>query len=363
MEVKRTLIVDSTEYLSKALSQLDESPAVIVTKNGAYLGMIDHGSISGGIKNPHNVKCETVICKPPVLLETAGVMERVDAFLVGHFKALPVLGPKKSPLGITTRVELLEDMLGAGLIPKVGVSEVMNSPVYTIDEKESIGSAKRLMKEKRAHRLVVTRKGKFIGVVSNYDMSAWSGNTNMAGGRKDIKQSEPINVDLMSISSFLRPDVTLVKQDAALESAVKRMIAKQASSVIVITDSKPVGVISALDIFKILQSHATEGASISVSGLGEDNAEYYGRVQEKLGRVLERFGNSFNVRNASFHLKETKSVYRVRIYFDTDDGHLSVKVERGGLKEAIDELAAELNNVLRRKKEMRKQKPRTTHAR
>ncbi|MFZ5501088.1 MAG: CBS domain-containing protein, partial [Candidatus Micrarchaeota archaeon] len=327
MEIKRTLVVDSAEFLSKALPQLDESPAVIVTRNGSYLGMIDHMSVSGGIKNPHNVKCETVICKPPVLLETAGVMERVDAFLVGHFKALPVLGPKKSPLGITTRVELLSDMLGSNLVPNLSVKELMSSPVYTIDENESIGSAKRLMKDKKAHRLVVTRKGKIIGVVSNYDIGSWSGTTNLIGGRKDIRQSEPINVDLMGISSFLRPDMTLVNQDATLEFAVKRMIAKHVSSVIVVSDNKPIGVISALDIFKLVQSQAEEGVAINVSGLGEDNASYYNRVQEKLGRVLERFGESFNIRNASFHLKETKSTFNVRMYFDTDDGHVSVKVE------------------------------------
>ena len=363
MEVKRTLVVDSADHLSKVLSQLDESPAVIVTKNGRYVGLIDHRSVTGGIKNPHNVRCETVIVKPPALLETAGVMERVEAFLVGHFKALPVIDTKKSPVGITTRVELLKDMLEANLVPKMGVPDVMSSPVYSIEDKENIAAARNLMKEKKAHRLVVTRRGKLIGVVSSYDMGSWTGKPNLPGGKKDVRKSEPINVGNMSISSFLRPDATLVREDSTLEDAVKRMIAKQVSSVIVVAERKPLGVISALDIFKIVQEQTTEGILINVSGLGEDNAGYYGRVQNKIGRVLERFSNSFNMRDVNFHLKESKSVYRTRIYFDTDQGHISVKVERGDIKEAIDELAVELNKVLRRKKDMRKQKPRTTHAR
>jgi CBS domain-containing protein/ribosome-associated translation inhibitor RaiA len=362
MEIKHTLVLDGSDSLSKALSQLDETPAVIVTKEGKYIGIIDHHSVSLGIRNPDTVRCETVVKKPPVLLANAGVMERVDAFLGGHYKALPVLDEDKAPIGITTRVELLKELLVDDSVPHVNVVEVMNSPVFMIDEKETLSAAKSLLKEKDAHRLVATRNGKLIGLISAYDLAAWSARPNLPSGRKDIKHSEPIKVDDMSISSFMRPDMTIVKEEASLDDAVRRMIDKQVSYVIVARDSKPIGVVSALDIFKIYQAKSKVGIPIQVSGLGEDNAAYFDRIQAKFGHVFEKSSASFNIRNCSVHVKENKSVYSVNAYFETDEGHVSLKLERGSLQEAIDEIAMEALEILRKKKDQRKVKPRIVHA-
>lgn len=364
MEIVRTLILDSSDSLSKALTQLDESPAVIVTKNGEYVGIIDHGFVSHGVREPHKVKCDNVLSKPPVLLESASVSERVEAFMLGHFKALPVLDTERKPLGITTRVELLKDMVVESMVPQMKVTELMSSPAFTIDEDETVGGAKKALKDNGTHRLIVTRKGKFIGIVSTYDIS-WGGKPNLAGGHKDIHMSEPINVEDMKLSGFLRPDATLVKEDATIEEAVRRMIDKRVSTVIVVSESKPLGVVSALDIFRKVQEMASakDGIQIQVSGLGQDDAAYFGRIYQKIGHVLEKFGQSFNIRNSSVHVKSNKSTYVVTVYFETDDGHVSLKTERGTLKEGIDELADEVNEVLRKKKEQRKPKPRVTHAR
>lgn len=362
MEIVRTMVLDSSDSLSKALSQLDETPAVIVTRNGEYFGIIDHQCVGGGMRNAHKVKCETVIAKPPILLETASLKERIEAFLLGHFKALPVVDSAKKPLGITTRVELLKEMVVESMVPSIQVSEIMSSPVFTIDEGETVAAAKKALKEKNARRLAVTRVGKLIGVLSAFDIGTRSSKPNLPGGRKDIRLSEPINLDNMKISGILRPDVTIVKEGASLEEAVRRMIDKQVSAVIVSSNNKPLGVVSALDVFKRVQEMSQDGIQIQVSGLKEDDAAYFGRIYSKIGHVLERFGQSFNIRNASVHVKSGKSTYVVRVYFETDRGHFSLKTERGTLKEGIDELAVEVNEVLRKKKEQRRPKPRRTHA-
>lgn len=362
MEIKQTLVLDGSDSLSKALPQLDESPAVIVTKNGKYLGIIDHRCVTQGVRDPHSVKCETVIVKPPVVSTGTGARELMDAFLLGSFKALPVLDGEKNPVGITTRVELLKDIVIEGAVPQMPVVDLMSSPAFTIDENETIANAKRSLKDNNAHRLVVTRKGKFIGIVSNFDISAWSSKPNLAGGRKDIRHSEPIRVDDMKISGFLRPDATLVKNDATLEEAARRMIDKQVSAVIVVLESKPLGIVSALDIFRRVRDLSAAGIQIQVSGLKDEDAQYFERVYEKIGHVLERFMSSFNIRNASVHVKEGKSTYVVTLYFDTDNGHVSLKAEKGTLKEGIDELAVEANEILRKRKEQKRPKPRVTRA-
>ncbi len=364
MDIKRTLVLDSSESLSKALPELDESPAVIVTKGGRYWGIIDHRSLSLGMRVPQNVKCESAITKPPVLSEEADIGQRLDAFLLGHHKALPVCGKDEVPLGVTTRVELLKDLVVEGMIPQVEVSELMSSPAYTIESAEPVGKAKKMLKDKKARRLVVTSRGNLVGVVSSYDIGVWSAKPNLlSGGRKDIRQNEQISVDEMKIAEFLRPDVTLVDEGASLEEASRRMIDKGVSAVIVVSGRKPLGVLAAIDIFKKIQEMSEEGVPIAISGLDEDTISYYTHIRNRIGRALDKFVKSFAIRNCSVHVKEGKSTFVVSVYFDMERGHVSLKREKDSLQDAVDEVADELVGILRKKKDLRTVKPRVTHAR
>ena len=151
MDIKPTLVLDSKEPLSKAISELtDTGTAVVVTKKGKYYGTIDDRSLGYAFTDTKRTQCETVITKPPTLSPESGVLARIKAFLLGHFKALPVVDGEGQVLGITTRVELLQDMLDAKLMPKSKVSDLMSAPVYTIDENDTIANARHCSKNTNA---------------------------------------------------------------------------------------------------------------------------------------------------------------------------------------------------------------------
>ena len=363
MEIKKTLILDCSEPVSKATAYLMEMPSVIVTKNGKYYGLLDHRSIaSHGIRGPNTVKCETVVVKPPVLITTSGILERVNAFLLGHFKGLPVVDEENNPLGITTRVELLNDMRKEKLLPTENVAELMSTPAYTITEDETLATAKRVMKEKNARRLIVIRNTYPIGLVSAFEIASWATKPKESGRKSKGGVANEKTAEDMRISDFLRPDITTIEQGANLEEAVDKMVKNQVSAVIVTTNKKPAGVLSALDIFKKLQENSQTSIEITISGLNEENRGEYTHIKEKIGHVLDKFSRSFNIRNVSVHVKEQKSTCVVSVYLETDEGHTSLKEERKSLKETVDELAAELNRILGKKKELRQLKPRVMHA-
>jgi CBS domain-containing protein len=360
MEIKETVILEGSEPLSKVLTHLDETPAVIVTRKGKYYGVIDHRSVGLGFKKPHETRCEKAVVKPPLIVRTATIPERVEYFLQGHFKALPVVDERHEPVAITTRVELLKDLMREKLVPKGNVKDMMSQPVYTIEERRRIADVKRELKERSARRLIVTRNNKPVGVVSSYDIGAWKDRHNMAGGRKDVHLSEPIDFDDMELSGFLRPDITTIEATASIDEAARRMIDKEVSGVIVVSRSRPVGILSALDIFKYLHDVLEERIMLQISGLDEENVRHYNDIQGKLGHVLDKFRKAFNIRDARVHVKEDKKTFHVNIHFSTDEGPVSLKGERATLKETVDELAVELDKVLNKKKEKRRVKPRAT---
>ncbi|MFH2101489.1 MAG: CBS domain-containing protein, partial [Candidatus Micrarchaeota archaeon] len=232
MEIKSTLVLDSKEPLSKAISELtDSGTAVIVTKKGKYFGTIDDRSLGHGFMNNEKTPCETVITKPPTLLPKADLLERVDAFLLGHYKALPIVDADGYALGITTRVELLQDMMKERLMPKSKVSEMMSAPVYTIEEIDNLAAAKSLMKRNRCSRLVVVRRSKPIGIISTLDLAAERAFHRQVSQKKPYGISEVKSLDSLKIKEFFRPDIAVVGEADTAEDAAKRMIKNKVSSV------------------------------------------------------------------------------------------------------------------------------------
>ncbi len=363
MELRKTLILDSAEPLSKAAAYLKEEGAVILTKNGKYYGMVDQNSLSKGIRDPLTTKCETVVSKPPVLSGTADVFEQANAFLVGHFRALPVVGDNEEPLGIATRVGVLSELSDSQVLPGQKVAELMSSPVYTINVRDIISKAKRVMKETGTHRLVVTNAQGFpAGVISDLDISTWVTRGNSASGRKDVFSNENSKVESMCISEFLNPDVATIGQASSLGEAVTKMVKNRVSALVVLADNKkPAGILSALDVFRLIQDAAKPKQMITISGLSENSKQYYKPIEEKIAHSLARFSKSFSVKNASVHVKENKSTFMINLLVETESGRVAIKHERPDLKVAIDEVAAELSEQLRKMKEKRNPKARARH--
>jgi len=351
MEIKEAVILDENDPLSKALAGvLDYGTAVIITRNGKYYGIVDDRHFwLLSVENPAKTKCKTVVVKPPVLGKETGILEQIDAFLLGHFKALPVVNENGKPAGVTTRIELLKDMLAASLVPKVGVKALMNSPVYVIDEKKTVAEAKLEMKKYGANRLVVTSRGIPRGTFSTLDLAAESLRP-LEKQKMRVVIPMKKSYDDKRIVDVYRPDVTTVPANSTVEEAAAAMIKKSVSSVVVLSGNKHVGVLSARDIFKTVKDAAKEGLEIDISGLNENTRMFYNDIRDSVAKVTEKFGESFGIRRVGVHVKESKSVYSVKIHVEGNRENFSTSTEGPSMKETIDMAVSELRKVLSRKK-------------
>lgn len=72
-----------------------------------------------------------------------------------------------APMGIITERDVLYKVVATGSDPSLTkVRAVMSFPIHCIDENAGVGEALLKMKDMRMRRLGVTRKGKFIGLVT-----------------------------------------------------------------------------------------------------------------------------------------------------------------------------------------------------
>lgn len=353
MEIKNALVLDGNEPLSKALgSVLDTGTAVIVSKKGKYYGIIDDRNFRKVGENPSKVKCGTVVVKPPVITPETSLWERTTAFLLGHFKALPVINENDKPLGIITRVEVLKELQDIKVIPKISVKNLMSIPVYTIEESKKVGDAKSKMREYKARRLVVLRRGKPVGIFSTMDFASFA----LKPKKKEKKASQLTSrrsVEDEPLANFYRSDVKTIDVKATVEEAAKLMITKETSNVVVLSNNKPVGVISALDIFKWIKSKATEETMIEISGLSKDTRRYYDDIREGMANAIKKFTRTYGIRKVHVHVKKTKSFYSLNIRVDGRQNFV-VSSEAPSLEETIKMSVSELKKIFRRKKGIEK---------
>ncbi len=74
-----------------------------------------------------------------------------------------------SPIGIVTKTDLLFKSLAAGILT-ARVSDVVSTPLVTIDVGADVSDAAKLMSAKSVKRLLVTKGDRIVGIVSQRDL-------------------------------------------------------------------------------------------------------------------------------------------------------------------------------------------------
>ena len=75
-----------------------------------------------------------------------------------------------NPIGIITERDFVTKVAAEGRPLFSEISEVMSSPLITIDPEETVWEASELMKEKTIHKLPVKENGKIVGILTTTDI-------------------------------------------------------------------------------------------------------------------------------------------------------------------------------------------------
>ena len=354
MEMVEAKIINGSEPLSKALdSILRTGTAVMVTQNGKYYGLIDDRDIRPNISDSSKTKAIKAAVRAPQLREKMELADYMRAFMAGHFKALPVVEDGKI-LGKVTRAEVMEEMVKMRTVPKINVSALMASPIYTIDEKENVGMAKGVMKKLKVHHLAVTRNNKVIGSISPFDLTMLV--LKPRGRQRFALASEIDNPDQKKVKDYMRESLVTIKADAPLEKAVKKMADKNVSNLIVKEGGNAVGVLTAIDIMKFVLSLIVEGPSVFISGLPEEAMFYYGDIKQSMKETLKRFKKTFDLGDVNVHFKKGKSVYQMSTRLDVDNAMVAVRSEGYDLKTVVNKNMGEIKRLLNKRKDYKRDK-------
>lgn len=309
MEIEQPSILEASEPVSKAVNEISKTGLpVLIVKNGKYFGLIDERSIRQHTASPEKVKCEGIAERTPTLSPDATVMDACNAFFAGRFKAIPILEGGKIK-GAITRQTLLAELLTEKILSKKRVREVMTSPVETIDLSSTVGQARSELRRNNVRRLVVTKSGKIVGLLSLFDLANYLSNPRHA----DVfaRGGEKTSMDAQPLSSYMRKQVETIADSDSLSSAVKKMLEQRVAALIVSDGGYPTGIVTAKDILHAALSDEKE-TSVFVSGLPYDQRDYQAEFVAEGEKLLTRIGKSAEVSSLAFHVKNDGSGFSVR---------------------------------------------------
>jgi CBS domain-containing protein len=336
-------VLDGEEPLSKALSRILKSGTVVViTKKGRYYGLIDDRDVRS-VTNVSKAKAINAAVRAPALEDDSGMEDAMRAFLAGHFKALPVINKNKIR-GVVTRADVMNEMVKKKMVPKTTVAALMATPLYTIDASERVGVAKGLMRKLGVHHLGVTRSGKVVGNFSTFDLSMMLINQNARP--RIMLATEMDNPDDKLVRDFMRERLVTVRPGDALEKAVGTMARENLSKLTVMEGSQAIGVLTAVDVMKFVLSLVSEGPSVFISGLPEDDMFYYRDIKESVKGTLRKFRGTFELGDVHIHFKKGKSTYQMGTKLEIEHGIVVVHSEGYDLKKVIAKNVSEIKRLL-----------------
>jgi CBS domain-containing protein len=290
--VSETRLYDFKDPVSEVLPKVERLSAVVVTKNGSYYGLVDDRVVAGkgAVKLGSSFAVGKFAKRVPFLTKESEIKKAIEMFYSSGTKALPFFENGKVK-GIVKRSEILKSILSMHLLSTLKVNDIMSTPIIAVDEESSIGRAKNAMYENNVNRIAVLSKGKFYGIVTakdlmEYGMHDKSRLPEFSGGStrheyvRDITQRDPHSAEYGS----------------SVESAIRDFIEKNISSLPVLKNGRPVGIITVRDIFETIVKNAKiEHRNIIISGLDERTKEFEGEITfelESLADRIDRFGNS-----------------------------------------------------------------------
>ncbi len=289
--VSDTEVYDFKVPVSIALPKIKKLNAVVVTKNGEYYGIVDGRALTGKSSGmPRQMSIGKLAKQVPAISKDSEIKAAIRMFYSYGTKALPFIESGKVS-GIVNRNEILKAILSMHLLSTSKVNEIMSTPVIAVDRNASIGRAKAAMKENNVNRLAVLDNGKFYGILTARDISDYSMHTSARLPEFTDGTSQHVSVESVS-----RKEPYTIDHDSAVEAAIRDFIEKNISSLPVLKNNRPVGILTVRDVLEtVTKAYNIPRRNIVVSGLEGNTLEYEDEIiseLESLAEKIDRFSKT-----------------------------------------------------------------------
>lgn len=300
----------------------DSGQEAVVIGEDRYVGVVTRRRLISSHVDPDE-KAGSLAGDPPRVGRHEDVREVARLMVESNFKVLPV-EEGKDVVGVITADGLLRDVnshLGV-----LDVEDVYTKDLISITSDTSVGRIINILRENGVSRVPVVDEGRLVGIVSLYDIldfsvrketpdkggggqgqgSSGSGGDHGGFGPRHGDADRMLDIPAEDV---MNSPVETTTPDETLEEAVERMLDMDFSSLVVVEDGDPVGIITKTDILKSLTWSDESHMDVQIS-----NIECLDPMsREEVAAMLENIADKYSdmqVLHAHVHLKKHKENLR-----------------------------------------------------
>ncbi len=268
---------------------------VLVLRDKAFAGMITFESIARRTNLPLATKVENLLVLPPVVSLSTTYPELAEQLLASGLRAAPVVGNKGELVGIVSRTDLVNRFAEFPSISGHRVEEISTAPGLIIGEGEPVGSLFHQIRILEEHPLpVIDKKGRLVGAVGVSDLGRVLMKPD-TGGKRDAENRR--RSPEVKVGSIMRSPALTVPKGTTAGAAAALMSREKVSSVFVVENGKPTGVVSQTDLLGLavgadtVPSGEVGDVYVQIHGLrGSGDPEILTEIDRVVAKGLRHIG-------------------------------------------------------------------------
>ena len=327
-----------------------------VTQGEKLLGVISLATVLQRRNLPLTTRVDSVLVRPP-RVESSDFLTHIVEHLIGSgYRGIPVLEDGRL-VGLVSRSDVVAALVETQEFAEVEVQAIMTPDPQTVEESESLDRARDLMRSLDERTVpVVDGEGRLSGVVGVKDMvqALTKGKPRRATQGERSGQKRSMHVEVRSVMST---PAVVVPPEATGAEAAALMRDRDISSVVVLQDGRPVGIVAQVDLLEqVVALRQREEVLVQISGLDEDDWWTYETLYAVIGRGLRKINDIarptvFNIHVVTHRSQGDRSKYSIRARLGTERGLLIARDYDWDAAQAMHKVMAQLERRVKASKD------------
>lgn len=279
---------------------------VPVIQGRRLLGTVSYSTLLKRRNLPMTTRIDSLLMRPPKVGEEDDLPHIAEILMSSGYRALPVVRDD-TLVGIISRTDVVRAIAEAEEFSGLEISAIMTPDPQVVREEDTILRAREMMRALDERAIpVVNEAGRVTGVVGLKDLVEVLTRPRKKATTGDVSgEKTPVEAEVKGFMSV--PPITVRPEESVAEAA-RLMEEFGISSVVVVEDGKPVGIVTQVDLLEhVAALKGREEVFVQISGLDEEDWWTYESLYSVIGRGLRRIASIVRPTIFSVHVVTHRS--------------------------------------------------------
>jgi len=279
------------ETLAQVLTKMKERGVheIPIVNGKRHLGMVMHSVLAKHRNLPLSTQVGHVMVQGASLSPEETLPNAAEIMMGGSYAALPVVR-KGELVGILSRTDLTRAVSESKEFEGLLAKDVMTPNPQTVRLTDGVQHARSLMKGLDERSIpVVDEEGKLVGSLGIQDLTAFlerERDNERPASQGIVRKKVPLDT---KVGDLMNSNHVTASPDEPLPVLAKRMVEHAISSLVVVENAEPVGIVTKQDVLEVLtRLRPVEGVLVKISGIEEEPGVYeglYAIIERSLKRI------------------------------------------------------------------------------